>query len=152
LNLIRVMPAEGWDAMLTSVYLARLIGPVMLAVGIGLVVSPAAYRTLAREFLDSTALVYLSGLLTMTAGLAILLAHRVVAPDWRTLITLLGLLMLVGGAIRIISPGTAVRYGRYLLDRPPSVKVTALQIAAAIWLILGAILTIAGYWPQTPTP
>jgi hypothetical protein len=74
LNLIRVMPAEGWDAMLTSVYLARLIGPVMLAVGIGLLVNPAAYRTLAREFLDSTALVYLSGLLTMTAGLAIQLA------------------------------------------------------------------------------
>jgi uncharacterized membrane protein len=147
LNLIRVMPAEGWDAMLTSVYLARLIGPVMLAVGIGLLVNPAAYRTLAREFLDSTALVYLSGLLTMTAGLAILLAHRVVAPDWRTLITLLGLLMLVGGAIRIIAPDRAADVGRGLLDRPGM-----MQVAAAIWLILGAILTLAGYWPQTPTP
>jgi uncharacterized membrane protein len=147
LNLIRVMPAEGWDAMLTSVYLARLIGPVMLAVGIGLLVNPAAYRTLAREFLDSTALVYLSGLLTMTAGLAILLAHRVVAPDWRTLITLLGLLMLVGGAIRIIAPDPAADVGRGLLDRPGM-----MQVAAAIWLILGAILTLAGYWPQTPTP
>jgi hypothetical protein len=141
------MPAEGWDAMLTSVYLARLIGPVMLAVGIGLIVNPAAYRTLAREFLDSTALIYLSGLLTMTAGLAILLAHRVVAPDWRTLITLLGLAMLVGGAIRIIVPDRAAAIGRGLIDRPGM-----LQVAAAIWLILGAILTIAGYWPQTPTP
>lgn len=138
--------------MLTSVYLARLIGPVMLAVGIGLFINPAAYRTLAREILDSTALVFLSGLLTLTAGIAILLAHRVVAPDWRILITLIGLAMTIGGAIRIISPQTAVRYGRYLLDRPPSLKFTALQMAAAIWLILGAILTIAGYWPQTPTP
>jgi hypothetical protein len=147
LNLIRVMPAEGWDAMLTSVYLARLIGPVMLAVGIGLVVNPAAYRALAREFLDSTALVYLSGLITMTAGVAILLAHRVIAPDWRTLITLLGLAMLIGGALRIIFPDRVAAVGRRFIDRPGM-----MQVAAAVWLIIGAILTIAGYWPQTPTP
>lgn len=133
--------------MLTSVYLARLIGPVMLAVGIGILVNPATFRSLAREFLDSAALVFLSGLITMTAGLAIVLAHRVVAPDWRLLITLLGWLMLIGGAIRIALPGTAVRIGRGFLDRPG-----ALTVSAAIWLVIGAILTIAGYWPQTPTP
>ena len=133
--------------MLTSVYLARLIGPVMLAVGLGLLVSPGAYRALAAEFLKSTALVFLSGLLTLTAGVAILLAHRVVAPDWRTLITLLGLAMLVAGAIRVIAPDRAAAIGRGLLARDGAMK-----IAAAVWLILGAILTIAGYWPQSPTP
>jgi len=141
------MPAEGWDTMLTSVYLARLIGPVMLAVGLGLLVSPGAYRALAAEFLKSTALVALSGLLILTAGVAILLAHRVVAPDWRTLITLLGLAMLIVGAIRVIAPDRAAAIGRDLLARDGAMK-----IAAAVWLILGAIFTIAGYWPQSPTP
>jgi hypothetical protein len=133
--------------MLTSVYLARLIGPVVLAVGIGLLVNGAVYRALSEEFLASRALVYLSGLLTMSAGLAIVLAHRVIAPDWRLIITILGWLMLIGGAFRVIFPDRAARLGRDLINRP-----NMMPIAAAIWLILGAILTIAGYWPQTPTP
>jgi hypothetical protein len=133
--------------MLTSVYLARLIGPVMLAVGIGLLVNPAAFRALAREFLDSTALIFLSGLITMTAGVAILLAHRVIAPDWRTLITLLGALMTIAGAVRIIWPDRTAALGRDLIARDGLLKV-----AAAFWLVIGAILAIAGYWPQTPTP
>ncbi|WP_439572798.1 hypothetical protein [Phreatobacter sp.] len=133
--------------MLTSVYLARLIGPVMLAVGIGLAVNPGAFRTLARQFLDSTALIFLSGLITMTAGVAILLAHRVIAPDWRTLITLIGLAMTVAGAVRIVFPDRMARLGHDLIARDGLLGITA-----AIWLVIGAILTIAGYWPQTPTP
>jgi len=133
--------------MLTSVYLARLIGPVMLAAGIGALVNAATFRVIIGEFLKSPALMYLSGLIIMPAGLAIVLAHRVVAPDWRLLITLIGWLMLVGGAIRIALPDTVIRIGRSFLDRPG-----ALTVAAAIWLIAGAILTIAGYWPPTPTP
>jgi uncharacterized membrane protein len=147
LNLIRVMPAEGWDAMLTSVYLARLIGPVMLAVGLGLLVNRAAFRAIARQFVDSTALVFLSGLITMTGGVAILLAHRVIAPDWRILITLIGLAMAVAGAIRIVFPDRMAAVGRDLLASD-----AILWAAAAVWLAIGAILTLAGYWPPSPTP
>ncbi|MBL8570769.1 MAG: hypothetical protein JNK84_16990 [Phreatobacter sp.] len=133
--------------MLTSVYLARLIGPVMLAVGIGALINAATFRAIVAEFLKSPALMYLSGLMIMPAGLAIVLAHRVIAPDWRLLVTLLGWLMLIGGAIRIALPDTVIRIGSRFNDIPG-----ALTVAAAIWLIIGAILTIAGYWPQTPTP
>lgn len=133
--------------MLTSVYLARLIGPVMLAVGLGLLVNPATFRAIARQFLDSTPLIFLSGLLTMTAGIAILLAHRVVAPDWRSLITLIGLAMAVAGAIRIVFPDRMAALGRDLIARDGLFRV-----AAALWLGIGAILTVAGYWPQSPTP
>ena len=90
--------------MQTSVFLARLIGPLFLAVGIGLITNAAIYRKMAGEFLASTALVYLSGLLTMTAGLAIVLNHNVWAADWRVLITILGWLGVIGGAVRIVVP------------------------------------------------
>jgi predicted signal transduction protein with EAL and GGDEF domain len=133
--------------MLTSVYLARLIGPVMLAVGIGALLNAATFRAIVGEFLKSPALMYLSGLIIMPTGLAIALAHRVIAPDWRLLVTLIGWLMLIGGAIRIALPDMVIRIGRRFNDTPG-----ALTITAAIWLIIGAILTIAGYWPQTPTP
>ena len=83
-----------------SVFLAKLIGPLFLAVGIGLIANAATYKQLAAEFLDSTALIYLSGLLTMTAGMAIILTHNVWALDWRVLITLLGWLPAIGVAHR----------------------------------------------------
>src|SRR5712692_4192960 len=94
----------GHLSMQTSIYLAKLIGPVFLAVGLGLLLNAATYRKLAEEFLASTALVYLSGVLLMTAGTALLLAHNVWTADWRVLITLLGWLAAIGGAARIIVP------------------------------------------------
>ena len=44
----------------------------------------------AEEFLNSHALIYLAGIITLTAGLAIVLTHNVWAADWRILITVLG--------------------------------------------------------------
>jgi uncharacterized membrane protein len=127
--------------MPTSIFLAKLIGPVFIAVGIGLVVNAAAYRKLADEFLRSLALVYLSGLLTMTAGMALILTHNVWAADWRILITLLGWLAAIGGALRIVIPERVETIGRWFLDRPASRTV-----AAVIWLAVGVVLCYFGYF------
>jgi uncharacterized membrane protein len=141
LNLIRVMPAKGQDTFMpTSVFLAKLIGPVMLAVGIGLIANTAAYRKLAEEFLHSTALIYLSGLLTMLAGMALILTHNVWAADWRILITLLGWLTAIGGAARIVVPQGTQQIGRRLLEHP-----LFLTVATVIWLGIGAVLCFFGY-------
>ena len=126
--------------MPTSVFLAKLIGPVMLAVGVGLIANAAAYRKLADEFLQSTALIYLSGLLTMTAGMALILTHNVWAADWRILITLLGWLTAIGGAARIVVP-QAPQIGRRLTAQP-----AFLTVAAVIWLGIGAVLCFFGYF------
>ena len=120
--------------MTNSVFLARLIGPLMLAVGIGIFVNGAVYRALADEFLRSTALIYLSGLLTMTAGLAIVLTHNVWRANWPVLITILGWLATIGGAVRIIFPQGTERFGRAMLRNK-----LALPIAGGAWLALGAI-------------
>jgi hypothetical protein len=110
LNLIRVMPAKGQD-MPTSIFLAKLIGPVFLAVGVAMLLNGAAYRTLANSFLDNPALMFLSGLLTLPAGLAIVLTHNVWAADWRIVITIFGWLAVIGGAVRLLAPRQAVAVG-----------------------------------------
>jgi hypothetical protein len=123
-----------------SVFLARLIGPLMLTVGIGIFVNGAIYRMLADEFLRSRALIYLSGLLTMTAGLAIILTHNVWRADWPVIITILGWLAAIGGAVRIIAPQGTERVGRQVLKYKHG-----LTIAGAVWLALGAVLCLFGY-------
>jgi uncharacterized membrane protein len=124
-----------------SVYLAKLIGPVMLAVAIGLFVNGKHYRTMAEEALRSTIVIYLSGLLTLTAGLAILLAHNVWMADWRILITLLGWLAVIGGAVRVIHPQTSQDVGHWMLKQPQG-----MTIAGAIWGIVGLVLCFFGYF------
>jgi len=123
-----------------SVFLARLMGPVMAAIGVGVFVNGTVYRSLAEEFLRSRPLIYLSGLLLMTAGLAVVLVHNRWALGWAVIITILGWLGTVGGAIRIICPQGTEKVGRRLIN-----NAITLKIAGAIWLALGAILCFFGY-------
>ena len=126
--------------MANSVFLARLIGPLLLAVGIGIFVNGQVYRMLADEFLRSRALIYLSGLLTLTAGLALVLTHNVWRADWPVIITILGWLCVIGGAVRIIAPQGTERIGRPMLKYKHG-----LTIAAAAYVAVGAILCFFGY-------
>ena len=126
--------------MANSIFLARLIGPLMLAVGIGIFVNGAVYRLLADEFLRSRALIYLSGLLLMTAGLALVLTHNVWRADWAVIITILGWLATIGGAFRIVMPQGTERVGRQLLKHKHG-----LTIGGIVWLAVGAILCVFGY-------
>jgi hypothetical protein len=127
--------------MQTSVFLAKLMGPVALAVGIAALVNAAVLRQVAEQFLASHALMYLAGLLGMVAGVAIILTHNVWVADWRVLITILGWLTAIGGAFRLIVPQQAEAAGRWLLKHPAGPTV-----AAVIWLAVGALLTFFGYF------
>ena len=123
-----------------SVFLARLLGPVCVAIAIGVLINAAAYRAMAEEFLHSGALIYVTGLLGMTAGVAILLNHNAWVADWRFLITLFGWLTTIGGAQRIIWPQGTEAAISWFLQRP-----TSLIVAGIIWLIIGAVLCFFGY-------
>jgi len=125
----------------TSVYLAKLIGPVILAVAVGLFVNGKHYRAMAEEALRGTVLIYLTGLITLTAGLAIVLAHNVWAADWRILITLIGWLAVLSGLVRVIHPQTTQDVGRRMLASPQ-----AMTVAGAAWGILGLVLCFFGYF------
>ena len=127
--------------MATSTYLAQLIGPVLLVAALGLFINRDAYKAMAQEFLRSPALLYLSGLLTMAAGVAILLAHNLWVADWRVLITVFGWLAAIGGAARIALPGQTRTIGEKMLDKP-----AWMTVGGAVWLAIGALLTFLGYF------
>ena len=104
------------------------------------VIQGAAFRAFADEFMASPALIFLSGIITLPAGLAIVLTHNVWTPDWRVLITILGWLAIVTGAIRMIFPQQAAAKARVVIAHP-----TLPKIGAAIWLAIGALLCFFGY-------
>src|SRR5262245_59895735 len=124
----------------TSIFLAKLLGPVIIAIGIGLLANADHYRRMAEEGLRSPVLIYVTGVLTMLGGLAVVLHHNVWAADWRVLITLLGWLATIGGAVRILLPQKSEPMGRWFLKHRHG-----MTIAAVVWLAIGAVLCFYGY-------
>jgi hypothetical protein len=126
--------------MSNSLFLARLIGPVMLVVGLAVFANPRGFREIAEEFLASRALMFLSGLIIMPVGIAIVLTHNIWTADWRVAITVFGWLCAIGGALRLFGPLFVVKAGHTMLRQPYFTPV-----AAAIWVVLGLLFCFFGY-------
>ncbi|MEM9591178.1 MAG: hypothetical protein AAF967_07545 [Pseudomonadota bacterium] len=126
--------------MQSSIFLAQLMGPVILAAAISLFINGERQVAMAREFLESPSLIYLSGILLMTAGLAVVLAHNVWVLDWRLIITLLGWLAVIGGTLRITFFRTVEKLGEAVLD-----STWGITAAGLVWFVLGAALCFFAY-------
>lgn len=133
------MPAKGQD-MQKSQQIARLIGPVLCTIGIAILVNPDAYRQIAQQFLATSAFIYVSGVLLLTAGLAILNAHPLWTADWRSLITLAGWIGTVAGVWRILAPNYATFVGAMIIAHPHFFIGTGIVLLA-----LGGFITFKGY-------
>ena len=127
-------------SMQTSIFLARLIGPVMALMGISVIVNELAFRKLAQEFLRSPALIFMSGIILMPAGLAVVLNHNVWVLDWRIIVTLLGWIAVISGAFRVFAPDRATKIGKKALNRKDYILA-----AAGFWLVVGAVLCYFGF-------
>lgn len=126
--------------MSNSIYLARLIGPVAITGGVGVLLDRTAFRAMAAAFIASPPLIFLSGLLTMTAGVATVLHHNLWVSDWRVLITVFGWLAAIGGATRIAVPAHVATVGNSLLD-----QAWVGTLSGLVWLTVGLLLCFFGY-------
>jgi uncharacterized membrane protein len=119
----------------TSRFLARLVGPMFVVLGIGLLVRPETFHAMATEFLSNRGLIFLSGLLTLLAGLAIVNTHNVWKLGWPVLITILGWLGIIGGIARMLFPDTIVAVGNSMMAGDTSVAVGGVvDLALGLWL------------------
>ena len=128
-----------------STLLAKLIGPPFVAIGLGLLLNQRTYWDMIDDVIRHPSpigniLIYLSGLLSMLAGLALVNAHPSWTRDWRVVITILGWLLLVGGIVRIVLPDIILKLGSTLYGSP------TLLLVAIISLALGGFLSFKGYW------
>jgi hypothetical protein len=124
----------------TSIFLAKLIGPFFLILGASLLINRVQFRAMVDEFVRTPALVFLTGLMILPVGLAIVITHNVWSADWRLLITILGWLAIISGALRLLAPQQALNVVRRLYIKP-----NVLYVSAGIWLVVGAVLSFYGY-------
>lgn len=132
--------------METSIFLAKLLGPIFLVIGLGVLFSRNVYRAAAEEVLEGRALLYLFGAIAFTAGLAIVLTHNVWVWGWPVIITIIGWLMLIRGTLRIVIPQQVGDLASRLMARNPNL----LNIGGAIALVVGVVLAWMGYGCTNP--
>ena len=123
-----------------STYLAKLIGPIFIAGGLGMLFNTAVYSAMFEHALHDHILIYLSGVIALVVGLAIVAAHNEWKWHWSLIITLIGWLAVIGGAVRMIAPQVIESVGMSILAYP-----NFFMVDGAIAVLLGVLLSYFGY-------
>jgi hypothetical protein len=126
--------------MQTSILIAKLIGPIVLVAAIVMLANTRDLQELARGFLEDRPLIYLSGILALLAGLAIVNTHNVWTLDWPVIITIIGWASIVGGIARMALPKVVASVGGAMLQNR-----ALIQGSGAVWVLIGGWLCYAGY-------
>lgn len=130
-----------------TLFISRLIGPAFVIIAAGMLINVDLYNTMIAEALHPVILLYLSGVLSMIAGLAIVNLHNRWRAHWSVIITVLGWLMTFGGAVRIVGPQVAIAIGDAIYRGRTSIIVMALVVG-----LVGAFLCYKSYMRGTDAP
>ena len=125
-----------------STYIAQLIGPVLLIVGLAMLIRPERLPGMIQALAagQSELWVFFLGVCAMLAGIAIVLAHNIWEMSWRSIITFLGWGMILKGAIRILTPEWALRTGTAFASNKIFMKCMAFLL-----FLIGLYLSYRGF-------
>lgn len=126
--------------METSIYLAKLIGPIYLVIAVGMLLNQDHFRAVAKEVAASPALFYLTGTIALIAGGLIVLLHNVWS-GWPIVITLLGWAAVLKGVVRTVLPTQAMSWVAKV-----TANANAMTAAGLAALALGTYLAAMGFW------
>ncbi len=124
----------------TSLFLAKLLGPIFLSISAAMLINQDNMRDMAKDFLEHRGLIFLTGVLSLLGGLAIVLTHNVWELRWTVIITIFGWLLVIGGIFRIVFPDSVKSIGQSMLHK--SGVFTASGIVQGL---LGAWLCYVSY-------
>ncbi len=128
--------------MQPAVFIARLLGPVFVVIGLSILLNEQIYAAIITEAVHSPTLIYFSGILSLPVGIAMLNVYRAWTADWRVIVTIFGWLFLIGGIVRILLPGATATLGNMIFAAS-----AAMPVIAIIILVLGGWLSFESYRP-----
>ncbi len=123
----------------TTLFLAQLWGPAILAVGIGIFVSRSYYIRIYRDLEKEALAVLVFGMVMMIAGIAQIMYHNVWDTLPQIIISIIGWGTLVKGTVFIVAPRIVDKTG------DGWVKTGLIPLAGACTVIIGAYLSWFAY-------
>lgn len=125
----------------STLILARIIGPLLLAMGLAVVIRPSVFIGVVDSFAADAVTPLTWGFLALLLGLVVLAFHRLWNSWLEITITVIGVVSVVRGLILLFIPTQAIAVARDLLGTAPAVVMLAAVIAA----LLGVWLAYVGY-------
>jgi F0F1-type ATP synthase membrane subunit a len=130
--------------MAPSKLIAGLIGPALVAAGFALLVNRQVFPEMMTQLSQNYAVIFLSGILSLVAGIAIVRVHNIWTGGWPVIITIFGWLLILGGLVRMWFPQKASNIAASFSNDPPF-----LLVAGVIVLLIGAFLSFKAYGSTT---
>jgi hypothetical protein len=116
--------------------LSEAIGLYMIVVGISGVVAPSRWRAVMEDLERSPGLVMALGFPVFAAGAALVLIHSVWTDPLAVIVSLIGYVALIEGALLLAVPDPLIKVGRW------SAQFT--RVWAMVSIVLGILLFLAG--------
>jgi hypothetical protein len=116
--------------------LSEAIGIYMIVVGIGGFLAPSRWRAVMEDLERSPGLVMALGFPVFAAGAALVLIHSIWTDPLAVIVSLIGYVALIEGALLLAVPDPLIKIGRW------SVQFT--RAWAIVSIVLGILLFLAG--------
>lgn len=120
--------------------IARVIGPLLIIGGVLLITQTARMLSAMTDFLASEALLLLAGLIDLILGLTLLALHQRWNSFSAVIISALGWIITIEGALLLLAPGLIQQLAGLLLT-----YAQALPILGCVLALIGVWLAYAGY-------
>jgi hypothetical protein len=117
--------------------LAVLIGSTLIVVGLT-VFNKSYFNAVMTDLANGKGLLWVTGLITFVMGTVIVALHNVWSLDWRVIVTLLGWLTAIKGAVIVLFPSSMLLvYRRFLSNH-------LLTYSGVYAVVLGGLLLFLG--------
>jgi len=118
--------------------LAVLMGSLLVIMGITLF-NKSYFTEVMADLTNSKGLLWLTGLITFVMGMVMVALYNVWSADWRVLVTILGWLTVIKGAVIMLVPSSMVLLYRRLWSSH------LLNYSGLYALVLGGVLLFLGF-------
>ncbi len=123
-----------------SIFLAQLFGLYFLIAGVIVMFRQKSFMHIMTDMLGSRGFLMVVALCQLFAGLSLVLAHPVFSADWKGLITLIGIWIMVEGVFYMTMPYTRLVKFVRMFSTP-----TWFTSGGLLSIALGAYLTGKGF-------
>ena len=124
-----------------TIYLATVIGWVLVIFGIFLVFRHEHMRSVMEDVIAHQGLFFVFAFMTLILGLLMVASHNFWLMGWPVVITIISWLVLFSGLARLVCPDTAMKMGRTFVKHPARIQGTGVVL-----LLIGLFLLAHVYY------
>jgi uncharacterized membrane protein len=117
-----------------SIFIAKIIGVTYLVIGLAFLLNTDYYRKVFSDILKNTTFIFISGIMALVIGIAIIFKHNIWVADWTVLITIVGWIADAKGALLLVFPKSVKYFDPWFQNKG------FLVFAGAFALVFGIVL------------